>query len=135
MLHRQHHIPPSSHADLPMSRGCYEVQTAVDSVVWHGPAVDPRLCIQEVLTLTVNVVYDRLPAEETEKTHQAKRQQDNKEHKIIWESLSSSGKCPECANTAHQLLLSTASPNPGVSTIVSVSWTPPSLISTLDCST
>ncbi len=35
----------------------------------------------------------------------------------------------------YQLLLSTASPNPGVSTIVSSSWTPPSFIKTLDCST
>lgn len=46
-----------------------------------------------------------------------------------------SGKDPDYATTPHQLLLSTASPNPGVSTMVSVSWTPPSLISTLDCST
>lgn len=35
----------------------------------------------------------------------------------------------------YQLLLSTASPNPGVSTIVSSSWTPPSFIKTFDCST
>lgn len=36
---------------------------------------------------------------------------------------------------SYQLLLSTASPNPGVSTIVSSSWTPPSFIKTFDCST
>lgn len=36
---------------------------------------------------------------------------------------------------SYQLLLSTASPNPGVSTIVSSNWTPPSLIKTFDCST
>lgn len=39
------------------------------------------------------------------------------------------------AGNPYQLLLSTASPNPGVSTIVSSSWTPPSFIKTLDCST
>lgn len=46
-----------------MSRRRNEVQAAVDSVVGHGPAVHPGLCIQEVLAFTVDVVYNRLPAE------------------------------------------------------------------------
>lgn len=75
-LHQPHHITLSSHADLPVSRGRYEVQAAVDSVVWHGPAVHPRLCIQEVLTLTVNVVYDWLPTGNMEERHQAERKQE-----------------------------------------------------------
>lgn len=36
---------------------------------------------------------------------------------------------------AYQLLLSTASPKPGVSTMVSRRWTPPSFMRTFDCST
>lgn len=42
---------------------------------------------------------------------------------------------PMADGRAHQLLLSTASPKPGVSTMVSRSCTPPSLTRTLDCST
>lgn len=56
---------------LPVSRGGDEVQAAVDSVVWHGSAVHSGLCVQEVLALTVNVVYDWLPAGETGKTCQS----------------------------------------------------------------
>lgn len=46
-----------------MARGGDEVQAAVNPVVWHQSSVHPGLRIQEVLTLTVNVVNDRLPAE------------------------------------------------------------------------
>lgn len=45
----------------------------MDSVVWHGSAVHPRLSIQEVLTLAIDVVYDGLPAEGVEKGHQAEK--------------------------------------------------------------
>lgn len=50
-----------------MSKWRDEVQAAVDSVVWHGSAVYPGLCIQEIFTLTVDVVYDWLPTVEVEK--------------------------------------------------------------------
>lgn len=70
-----------------MSRWCYEVQAAVDSVIWHRSAVHPRLCIQEVLAFTVDVVYNWLPTGMTdEDRHEADimRKLDNKEHLIIW---------------------------------------------------
>lgn len=47
-----------------MSRWGDEIQTAMHPAVWHLPSVDPRLCIQVVLKFTVNIVDDRLPAEE-----------------------------------------------------------------------
>lgn len=59
-----------------MSRWRDEVQAAVDSVVWHGPAVHPGFCVQEVLALTVNVVDDWLPAGKMEKGYQAVRQEE-----------------------------------------------------------
>lgn len=72
-----------------MSRRRNEVQAAVDSVVGHRPAVHPGLGIQEVLTFTVNVVYNWLPAGETsEGKHEAglMRKLDNKERVIILKS-------------------------------------------------
>lgn len=49
---------------LPMSRWGDEIQTAMHPAVWHLPSVDPRLCIQVILKFTIDVVDDRLPAEE-----------------------------------------------------------------------
>ena len=46
-----------------MSGGGDEVETAVHSVVGHQASVHPRLRVQVVLKLVVNVVDDRLPAE------------------------------------------------------------------------
>lgn len=115
-----------------MSGRCDEVQAAVDPVVGHGPAVHPGLRIQEVLAFTVDVVDNWLPAGETSEHETGlMRILDNGELVIICGGESDRGG----GGGAHQLLLSTASPNPGVSTMVSVSWTPPSLINTLDCST
>ena len=68
--HRFHLMP-----HLPVSGRRDEVETAVDSVVWHGSAVYPRLCVQEVLTLTVDVVYDWLP---TGKMEERSRAQDHR---------------------------------------------------------
>ena len=48
---------------LPVSGGGDEVETAVHSVVGHQASVHPRLGVQVVLKLVVNVVDDRLPAE------------------------------------------------------------------------
>ena len=45
-----------------MTGGGNEVEAAVHPVVWHQSAVHPGLCIEEVLTLAVDVVDDRLPA-------------------------------------------------------------------------
>lgn len=45
-----------------VSRGRYEVQAAVHSVVRHRSAVHPRLGVQEILAFAVDVVDDRLPA-------------------------------------------------------------------------
>lgn len=140
-------IPPEwPQADLPVSRRCNEVQAAVDSVVWHWPAVHPGLCIQEVLTFTVNVVYDWLPATNTKKM--TPRNKKLEEVVCVNQKFKEDTKYSKCGNSLipswkrnyqalrpYQLLLSTASPKPGVSTMVRVSWTPPSLISTLDCST
>lgn len=61
------HVTAGPPADLPVAGGRYEVQAAVDSVVRHGPPVHPRLCVQEVLALAVDVVDDRLPAGDGEK--------------------------------------------------------------------
>lgn len=49
---------------LPMPRWGDEIQTAMHPAVWHLPSVDPRLCIQVILKFTIDVVDDRLPAEE-----------------------------------------------------------------------
>lgn len=76
MLHLLHVITPSSHADVPVSRGRYEVQAAVDSVVGHGPAVDPRLCVKEVLAFTVNVVYDWLPTRKMERDIRQRKEEE-----------------------------------------------------------
>lgn len=70
-----------------MSRRRDEVQAAVDSVVGHGPAVHPGLCIQEVLAFTVDVVYNWLPAGKTSDGKHGMglmRKLDNKERMIIW---------------------------------------------------
>lgn len=70
-----------------MSRRGDEVQAAVDSVVGHGPAVHPGLCIQEVLAFTVDVVYHWLPAGETSDGKHGTglmRKLDNEERVIIW---------------------------------------------------
>lgn len=75
MLHLLQVITPSFHAHVPVSRGCYEVQAAVDSVVGHGPAVDPRLCVQEVLAFTVNVVYDWLPTRKMERDNRQRKEE------------------------------------------------------------
>lgn len=135
-------ITSSCYIHLPVSRGRYKVQAAVDSVVWHRPAVHPRLCIQEVLTLTVDVINNWLPTAKMEKRSNLGRKQQGiwtvqmiTWLTLTWHALRSYAEHLDCVRTAHQLLLSTASPNPGVSTMVSVSWTPPSLISTFDCST
>lgn len=113
----------------PVSRGGDEVQAAVHSVVRHLPSVDPRLCVEVILKLTVDVVDHRLPAAT------GKKEMDScklliRNRKAV-ESMNRHDDTPG----AYQLLLSTASPNPGVSTMVSSSCTPPSFTSTLDCST
>lgn len=46
-----------------MTRWGDKVQTAVHPAVRHLAPVDPRLCVEVVLKLTVDVVDDRLPAE------------------------------------------------------------------------
>lgn len=93
----------------------------MDSAVGHLPPVYPGLCVQVVLKLAVYVVDDGLPA--------ARRQSQvgNGGRLIAVEEARRGG--------LYQLLLSTASPKPGVSTIVSSSWTPPSFTKTLACST
>lgn len=47
-----------------MSGRSNKVQAAVYSAVGHLPPVDPRLCVEEVFKLAVNIVRHRLPAEE-----------------------------------------------------------------------
>lgn len=49
---------------LPVSRRGDEVQAALHSVVWHLPSVDPGLGVEVILKLTVDVIDDRLPAED-----------------------------------------------------------------------
>lgn len=49
---------------LPMPRRSDEIQAALHSAVWHQPSVDPGLCVEVVLKLTVDVVDDRLPAKD-----------------------------------------------------------------------
>lgn len=112
-----------------MSRGGDEVQTAVDPAVGHLASVDPGLRVQVVLKLAVYVVDDRLPAEE--QTGVVSREQQT------WggPSRCAGGGGRPGLSHPHQLLLSTASPKPGVSTMVSSSWTLPSFTRTLDCST
>lgn len=121
---------------LPMSRGGDEVETAVYSAVGHLASVDTWLCVKVILKLAVDVIGDRLPAVERipniqcHEVRATKKQITTSHHlsMLMWERYRHS-------RTTYQLLLSTASPNPGVSTMVSNSWTPPSFISTLDCST
>lgn len=49
---------------LPMPRRSDEIQAALHSVVRHLPSVDPGLCVEVILKLAVDVVDDRLPAED-----------------------------------------------------------------------
>lgn len=49
---------------LPMSRWGDEIQAALHSVVGHLTSVDPRLCIEIILKLTVDVINNWLPAED-----------------------------------------------------------------------
>lgn len=128
--------------DSPVSWRGDEVQAAVDPAVRHLPSVHPGLWVQVVLKLAVYVVDDWLPAAGNKVTASVKKQRtpwirDEERSfdilRIINEGTVSvlSWSCGD----SYQLLLSTASPNPGVSTIVSSSWTPPSFIKTLHCST
>ena len=47
-----------------MPRWSDEVQATLYSVVRHLPSVDPGLCVEVILKLTVDVVDDWLPAED-----------------------------------------------------------------------
>lgn len=128
--------------DSPMSWGGDEVQAAVDSAVGHLPSVHPGFWVQVVFELAVYVVDDWLPAA-WHKWQLPLRIKDWEAPpwfrnvrgvlRIVSEGLWSvlGWSCGD----PYQLLLSTASPNPGVSTIVSSSWTPPSFTKTLACST
>lgn len=110
----------------PVPRRCNEVQAAVNPVVGHLPPVNTRLCIQEILELAVDVIDDGLPATAGETGASPvtlAQRRDEFQASLL------------CIGSTHQSLLSTASPNPGVSTMVSSSCTPPSFISTFDCST
>lgn len=64
-----------------MSGRSNEIEAAVDSVVGHLPPVDPRLCIEEVFKLAVNVFRHRLPAEERKSSHDT--QQDSGQKKKL----------------------------------------------------
>lgn len=106
-----------------MSWGGDEVQAAMHSVIGHLSSVHAGLWVEVILKLAVDVIDDWLPAAKQDKQPLAEWY-----HKALAQSRTTQDR-------THQLLLSTASPNPGVSTIVRSSWTPPSFTNTLDCST
>lgn len=131
-----------------MSGRSDEIQTAVDSAVRHLSSIHPRFWVQVVFKLAVYVVDDWLPA--TESNLQLllimkKLPTNTQKEPLSWECCRVAVRFFRIINErilsvlscsdSYQLLLSTASPNPGVSTIVSSSCTPPSFIKTLDCST
>lgn len=122
----------------PVSRGSDEIKAAVDSAVRHLSSVHPWFWVQVVFKLAVYVVDDRLPAAEKHELGFSVWNNCMAYIAKVWQTSKTCGsrdaRGGSCGNP-YQLLLSTASPNPGVSTIVSSSWTPPSFIKTLDCST
>lgn len=102
---------------LPMSKRRNEIQTTVDSVVLDVLPVQSTLVPEILLELLIYVVCDGLPAD---KHTSAALHMSIVFIKVLLRSAE-----------AHHSLLFTASPNPGVSTMVSLSFTPFSSMSTV----
>lgn len=107
-----------SHSErLPVSKRRDEIQAAVDSVVLNVLSVQSTLVPEILLELLIYVVCDGLPAD---KHTQATLHKSVVFIKVLLRPAE-----------AHHSLLLTASPNPGVSTMVSFSFTPFSSMSTV----
>lgn len=104
--------------DLPVTERRDEVKAAVYAVVLDVLAVQATLVPEVLLKLLVDVVGDRLPATaETDEGVEPLKDADS----VVG----------LCSRTTYHSVLFTASPNPGVSTMVSLSLTPFSSISTV----
>lgn len=85
-----------------------EIEATVHPVILNVPTVQSRLIAQVLVVLLIHIVNDRLPTEKREQLGTWRRE-----------------------GVTNQALLSTASPNPGVSTTVSLNLTPFSSMSTV----
>ena len=108
-----------------MSKRRDEVEAAVDALVGHHFAVDLRFSVQILVVLRFDVFDDRLPADGVTSPETSIE---------LGERTRSEHEAKQMRQT-NQLLLSTASPKPGVSTMRRRNSTPPSRNATCVVST